>query len=86
MAGAEEDLWNYSVEALSGIGDYLRARAEKGIVRQTLGDGAVALVATAIEHIRHIKPDLKGTWGSYDLEWIRELWLDGLRRTSGRMK
>ncbi len=83
LAGAEEDLWNYSVEALSGIGDYLRARAEKGIVRQTLGDGAVALVATAIEHIRHIKPDLKGTWGSYDLEWIRELWLDGLRKNLG---
>ena len=54
LAGAEEDLWNYSVESLSGIGDYIRAREEKGIVRHTLGDGAVALVATAIEHIHHI--------------------------------
>jgi Domain of unknown function (DUF4838) len=83
LAGAEEDLWNYSVEALSGIGDYLRAREEKGIVRHTLGDGAVALVATAIEHIHHIDPNLKGTWGAYDLEWIRELWLDGLRKNLG---
>ncbi len=80
LAGAEADLWNYSVEALSGIGDYIRARTEKGIVRHTLGDGAVALVATAIEHIHHIKPPIKGTWGAYDLEWIRELWLDGLRK------
>jgi hypothetical protein len=80
LAGAEEELWSYSLEALSGIGDYLRAREEKGIVRITLGDGAVALVATAIEHIRPIALDIKGTWGAYDLEWIRELWLDGLRK------
>jgi hypothetical protein len=83
LAGAEEDLWNYSLEVLSGIGDYIRAREEKGIVRHTLGDGAVALVATAIEHIHHIDPSIKGTWGAYDLEWIRELWLDGLRKNLG---
>ena len=83
LAGAEEDLWNYSLEALSGIGDYIRAREEKGIVRHTLGDGAVALVATAIEHIHHIDPALKGTWGAYDLELIRELWIDGLRKNLG---
>jgi hypothetical protein len=80
LASAEEDLWNYSLEVLSGIGDYIRAREEKGIVRHTLGDGAVALVATAIEHIHHIDPAIKGTWGAYDIEWLRELWLDGLRK------
>jgi hypothetical protein len=83
LAGAEEDLWNYSLEVLSGIGDYIRAREEKGIVRHTLGDGAVALVATAIEHIHHIDPELEGTWGAYDIEWVRELWLDGLRKNLG---
>ena len=83
LAGAEEDLWNYSLEVMSGIGDYIRAREEKGIVRHTLGDGAVALVATAIEHIHHINAEIKGTWGAYDLEWIRELWLDGLRKNLG---
>jgi hypothetical protein len=80
LAGAEAELWHYGVMAMSGIGDYLRAREEKGIVRNTLGDGAVALVADAIEHIRKIDPAFKGNWGAYDLEWIRELWLDGLRR------
>jgi hypothetical protein len=80
LAGAEEDLWNYSLEVLSGIGDYIRAREEKGIVRHTLGEGAVALVATAIEHIHHIEQSIKGTWGTYDLDWLRELWLDGLRK------
>ena len=52
-------------------------------MRHTLGDGAVALVATAIEHIHHIDPAIKGTWGAHDLEWIRELWLDGLRKNLG---
>jgi len=83
LAGAEEELWNYSLEALSGIGDYIRAREEKGIVRHTLGDGAVALVATAIEHIHQIDPAIKGTWGAYDLDRIRDIWLDGLRKNLG---
>lgn len=83
LAGAEADLWNYSLEVMSGVGDYIRARTEKGIVRMTLGDGAVALIATAIEHIHNIDPSIKGTWGAYDLEWIRELWLDGLRKNLG---
>jgi Domain of unknown function (DUF4838) len=86
LSGAEANLWNYSLEALSGIGDYIRALEEKGIVRHTLGDGAVALVATAIEHIHQIAPAYKGTWGSYDIEWIREIWLDGLRKELGTAK
>ena len=52
-------------------------------MRHTLGDGAVAQVATAVEHIHRIDPAIKGTWGAYDLEWIRELWLDGLRKNLG---
>ncbi len=81
LVEAEEELWNYGLEVLSAIGDYLRAREERGIVRKTLGDGAVGGFADAIEHIRAIAPELKGTWGAYDLEWIRELWLDALRRS-----
>jgi hypothetical protein len=83
LAGAEAELWEYNVEVLSGIGDFIRARTEKGIVRHTLGDGAVALVATAIEHIRQIDPAVKGTWGAYDLEWLREIWVDGFRKSLG---
>ena len=30
LAGAEEDLWNYSLEVMSGIGDYIRARDGEG--------------------------------------------------------
>jgi hypothetical protein len=80
LTEAEAELWNYGLEVISAIGDYLRAREERGIVRKTLGDAAVGGFADAIEHIRAIAPELKGTWGAYDLEWIREMWLDGLRR------
>ncbi len=64
------------------------ARAtEKGIVRHTLGDGAVALVATAIEHIHHIDPAIKGTWGAYDLEWIaRDSGSTACERTSAAVR
>ncbi len=80
LAGAEEALWNYGLEVISAIGDYLRAREERAIVRRTLGESAIGNIASAVKHIRAIDPALKGTWGAYDIEWLRELWLDGLRR------
>jgi hypothetical protein len=83
LAGAEEALWHYSFEVMSGIGDYIRARQESGIVKHTLGQGAIAQIAGAIEHIQSIDADIKGTWGAYDLEWMREMWLDGLRKNLG---
>ena len=83
LAGAEEELWSYSFEVLSGIGDYIRAHQEGGIVKHTLGQGAIAQIAGALEHIHNIEADRKGTWGAYDLEWLREMWLDGLRKNLG---
>ncbi len=80
LAGAEEELWNYGIEVLSAIGDYLRAREERGAVRRALGEAAIVNIAGAIEHVRKISAQLKGAWGAYDLEWIRELWLESLRR------
>lgn len=80
LVEAEETLWTCGMEVLSAIGDYLRAREERGIVRRTLGEAAVARIGEAIEHIREIPPDIGDTWGAYDLEWIRERWLDALRR------
>ncbi len=81
LTEAEQALWTYGLEVLSAMGDYLRAREERGIVRRTLGESAVARIEESIEHVRAIAPEFKGTWGAYDLEWIRELWLDALRRS-----
>ncbi|HKN01630.1 MAG TPA: DUF4838 domain-containing protein [Candidatus Binataceae bacterium] len=79
-ARAERQLWTYSAQVLDGIVDYLGARENTGRDRAERGDAAIAKIADAIEHVRAIDLEIKGTWGAYDLEWIRELWLTALRR------
>ena len=80
LADAEKDLWRYNSDALAGLSDYLGAIADAGAGRRMRGEAAIAKVAAAIECIREIDPEIKGTWGAYDLEWIREIWLHALAR------
>lgn len=80
LADAEKDLWRYSSDVLAGLSDYLGALGQAGADRRIRGEAAVAKVAGAIERIRGIDPEIKGTWGAYDLEWIREIWLSALAR------
>jgi hypothetical protein len=79
-ADAEKDLWRYSSDVLAGLSDYLGALGVAGADRRIRGKAAIAKVAGAIERIREIDPEIKGTWGAYDLEWIREIWLSALAR------
>ncbi len=80
LADAEKDLWRYSSDVLAGLSDYLGALGEADADRRIRGKAAIAKVAGAIERIREIDAEIKGTWGAYDLEWIRELWLSQLAR------
>jgi len=80
LADAEKGLWRYSSDVLAGLSDYLGALGEAGADRRIRGEAAIAKVAGAIERIRGIDPEIKGTWGAYDLEWIREMWLNALAR------
>jgi hypothetical protein len=80
LVDAEKDLWRYSSDVLAGLSDYLGALGEAGADRRVRGKAAVAKVTGAIERIREIDPEIKGTWGAYDLEWICELWLSALAR------
>jgi hypothetical protein len=80
LAGAEKELWRYSSDALAGLSEYLAAREDHDDGRVARGEAAIAKIKGAIEHIRKIDPEIKGTWGAYDLEWIREFWLSALRR------
>ena len=80
LADAEKELWRYSRDLAAGLSDYLAARADQGGDRLARGDAAIAKLDGAIDHIRKIDPNIKGTWGAYDLEWMRELWLSSLRR------
>jgi len=79
-ADAERDLWRYSADVLTALSEYLGATTETGAERQRRGAAAIDQIAAALERIRGIDLQIKGTWGAYDLEWIREIWLNGLRR------
>ena len=80
LANAEKELWRYSRDVLAGLSDYLRARDDRTEGRVARGESAIVKLTSAIDHIRKIDPNIKGTWGAYDLEWMRELWLSSLRR------
>jgi hypothetical protein len=79
-ADAERDLWRYSADVLVSLAEYLGAKSETGAERQRMGEVAINKVASAVESIHRIDLEIKGTWGAYDLEWIREIWLNSLRR------
>ncbi|MGH7925087.1 MAG: DUF4838 domain-containing protein, partial [Candidatus Binatus sp.] len=69
LADAEKDLWRYSVDVIAGMSDYLAALEQTGIHRQAWGAAAITRITEAIERIRGIDSEIKGTWGAYDLEW-----------------
>jgi hypothetical protein len=77
---AEKELWLYSSEVFAGLSEYVLARADHTDRRVARGEAAIAKVNAAIDHIRKIDPEIKGTWGAYDLEWIREIWIRALQR------
>ncbi|HYL57447.1 MAG TPA: DUF4838 domain-containing protein [Candidatus Acidoferrales bacterium] len=80
LAKAEVELWRYSSDVLGGLSDYLAARELSGTERRSRGAAAIAKIRNSIERVRDIDLEIKGTWGAYDLEWMRELWLRGLER------
>ena len=80
LVRAERDLWEYGFEVLSGIADYVDARAATGAKRKDTGEVAIARIEKASDHLRGIDLAIKGTWGAYDFEMFRELWIGGLRR------
>jgi hypothetical protein len=80
LIDAEKNLWRYSSDVLAGLSDYLGALGEASGERRVRGEAAIARIAGALERIRGIDQEIKGTWGAYDLEWLREIWLDALRR------
>ena len=84
LANAEKELWHYSRDVVAGLSDCLAAGEDHGDGRVPRGEAAIAKLTSAIDHLRKIDPNIKGTWGAYDLEWMRELWLSSLRRSLDR--
>jgi hypothetical protein len=80
---AERALWQYGREVVNGIADYIEAASRVGDERRRHGERAIIAVGQAIERVRGIDLSRKGTWGAYDIEWMRDLGLAALRRRFG---
>lgn len=82
----ERIVWHYSREVVSGIYDYLVAADVDRRERHRAADAAITRIAAAIEQLRAAAPDAHDTWAAYDLEWIRDIWLQALRRRFDRFQ
>ena len=71
LVAAERELWEYGLETLTGIVEYMGGSAREVAIKR---------IDAALEHVRAIEPEIKGNWGAYDLERIHQIWLDALRR------
>jgi hypothetical protein len=78
--GPERDVWHYSREVVSGIAEYIVAGDENGPARRRLGDDAIKKISDAIDRLHAGAPAVRDTWAAYDLEWIRDIWINALRR------
>jgi Domain of unknown function (DUF4838) len=74
---AERKLWRYGLETLAGVGEYLAARA--GNQPQARGKAALDSIRGALQRMREIQSDLKGTWGAFDMERFHSIWMENLR-------
>jgi hypothetical protein len=80
LAAGEREVWHYGREVVSGIAEYIAAGKGEGTARRRRGEAAIERIAQAIDRLRVSAPSAGNTWGSWDLEWIREIWLAALRR------
>jgi uncharacterized protein DUF4838 len=83
LTTAERAIWRYGREVVDGIADYIEGAGSTGDGRRARGEAAITRIGAATTHVRGIDQPLKGTWGAYDLESARELWLAALRRRFG---
>jgi len=79
LAAGQRGIWHYNRIAVSGIAAYLAALESKGNDRLKDGEAAIAKIVDAIGTLQEIQPALRGTWGTYDIEWIRPIWIEAMR-------
>ena len=76
----ERDVWIYSRDVISGIAELIESSAETGAERGRRGGAAIKAIGDALERLHSIGPAARDTWANWDLEWMREIWLNALRR------
>jgi len=77
LVEGERQLWSYGMETLAGIDEYMAARA--GNQPASRGKAALDSIRGALQRMREIQTDLKGTWGAFDLERLHSIWMELLR-------
>jgi len=80
MAAGERGVWQYSRKVVGGITAYLAAIEDGGSDRMRRGEAAIKSVAEAVSAIHGIEPGLKGSWGACDIERVRAIGLEAMRR------
>ena len=71
LVAAERELWEYGLQTLTGIGEYLGGTSREAAIRR---------IESALDHIRAIELEIKGNWGAYDIDRFHQTWLGALRR------
>jgi uncharacterized protein DUF4838 len=80
LGAFEREVWIYSRDVISGIAELIEASAETGADRGRRGGAAIKAIGEALDRLHSISPAAHDTWANWDVEWIRGLWLDALRR------
>jgi hypothetical protein len=86
LTAGERAVWQYGREVVHGVADYIEAAGLAGDERRRGGEAAIGRIGAAITHVRGIDLALKGTWGTYDIEWVRDIWMTALRRRFGDLQ
>lgn len=86
LTAGERAVWQYGREVVHGVADYIEAAGVAGDERRRGGEAAIGRIGEAITHVRGIDLALKGTWGTYDIEWVRDIWMTALRRRFGDLQ
>ncbi len=77
LVEAERKLWMYGLETLAGLDEYLAAGAAGQPASR--GQSALDSIRAALQRMREIQADIKGTWGTFDLDRFHSIWMEQLR-------
>jgi hypothetical protein len=74
---AERKLWSYGMQTLTGLHEYVAAN-QPGQPASSV-QPALDTLRAALQEMRNIQSDIKGTWGTIDLERFHSIWIEQLR-------
>lgn len=77
---AEREIWRFTRDVLDGLADYIAASDTQSSLAES--ESAIERITAALNTLRAVAPNNQNTWAAYDLEWITNIWINGLRYRS----